>query len=101
MINININHLYHNDEVNLKLNKIMATLADFQVALAAITASQSEALLLIDKIQVDIAALKLIIDNSGLTGAEEEAALEALNALVASSDALRGKLAETDAIVPE
>lgn len=106
-INVNLNITFDKvikilfSSFNKKLDKIMSTLTEFQEKLAAITANQEAQSASIAEIQSDIAELKTLIENGGMSAADEATALGLIDSILAKSNDITASLQATDELVPE
>jgi chromosome segregation ATPase len=94
-INVNLNITFDKvikiifSSFNKKLNTIMSKLEDFQDKLAAIAANQEAQSASIAEIQSDIAELKNLIENGGMSAADEATALGLIDSILNKSNESR------------
>jgi predicted nucleic acid-binding Zn-ribbon protein len=106
-INVNLNITFDKvikiifSSFNKKLNTIMSKLEDFQDKLAAIAANQEAQSASIAEIQSDIAELKNLIENGGMSAADEATALGLIDSILNKSNEITASLQATDELVPE
>lgn len=106
-INVNLNITFDKvikilfSSFNKKLDKIMSTLTEFQDKLAAIAANQEAQSASIAEIQSDIAELKTLIENGGMSAADEATALGLIDSILNKSNEITASLQATDELVPE
>jgi len=106
-INVNLNINFDKvtkllfSSFNKKLNTIMSKLEDFQDKIAAITANQEAQSASIAEIQSDIAELKTLIENGGMSAADEATALGLIDSILNKSNEITASLQATDELVPE
>lgn len=106
-ININLNIKFDKvvkllfSSFNKKLDLIMSKLEDFQAKIAAIQAGQDAQVASIASIQEDIAELKTLIENGGMSAADEAAALALLDGVITKSNDITAALQATDELVAE